>query len=257
MARRKNPEEGDYSGIAERIVPAADAEPHVKVLVYGRNGKGKTRFGATGPNPLIIDINEKGTRSVRRSNAEVMPVKTWQDIGNTYWFLKHGDHEYETVVIDTLTSMHALCLRFVMKDNARLDPSKEPDTPSKRDWGRAGKLMERWLYAYRNLPMHVIFLAQERVLREEETGEVELVTVDLPAGARSMALGSVEVIGRVFRRERRTKRGKKKISTWETLMLVGDHELYDSKDRTGALPRIMRQPTMEQIIEASLSDEEE
>jgi hypothetical protein len=48
--------------VKKRIVPVEEAEPYLRVLLYGRNKQGKTRTAVAAPNPLIIDINEHGTR---------------------------------------------------------------------------------------------------------------------------------------------------------------------------------------------------
>jgi hypothetical protein len=250
MARRKAL---DPDAIESRIVPFSEAQPHVKVLVYGRNGAGKTRFAATAPNVLIIDINEKGTRSARRYPGHVLPITHWEDIGGAYWYLRKGDHEFKSVAIDTLTTMQDACMRYVLKEQADLDPTKDPSMPSKRDWGKTSQLMKRWMLQFRNLPMNVIFLAQERTIEDEDSGEITLHTCDLPAGARGTALGSVEVIGRLYQREVKLKKNRAK---WETRMLVGPHDAYDTKDRTGSLGRIVRNPSVPGIIEASFDEED-
>src|SRR5688500_8083064 len=83
--------------IQKGIVPVSEANPHVKVLVYGRNGKGKTRIAvsrgtgkaAQKKSTLVLDVNEKGTRSVRSyPNAFVYQVKSWDELTYAYWYLK-------------------------------------------------------------------------------------------------------------------------------------------------------------------------
>jgi hypothetical protein len=69
----------------------------------------------------------------------------------------------------------------------------------------------------------------------------------------------VDIIGRIYQKERRvgTKKGKEK-TKWETRMLVGPHDDYTTKDRTGALGRIVVEPTIPQILQvAGLNGEDE
>lgn len=241
--------------VADRIVGVDEANPWVRILVYGRNGKGKTRFAASAPKVLIIDINEKGTRSARDfKDAKVVHVENWYDIAAIYWYLKKGDHPFQSVAIDTLTAMQALCMDQVLYEGYERDSTKDPKTPSKRDWGTTGTMMGEELLKFRNLPMNVIFTAQERVTGDPEEGEPLLVTVDLPAGARGKALGAVEVIGRMYKKEVKNKKTRK--SKWEFRMLVGDHEDYDTKDRTYSLGRILREPTVPKVIAASIQQED-
>lgn len=238
--------------ILDQAVSVDEADPYAKILVYGKNGAGKTRLAASAPNCLILDINERGTRSAKGSGAKVWSVSKWTDIGEVYWALKAGDHGYESVAIDTLTAMQNLAMRFVMGEAEERDPNRESGMPDKRTYGRAGELMKTQLLQYRNLPMHVVFTAQERVITDEDTGETVFHTADMPAGSRSTALGCVGIIGRLFTREVkiRNKQTKKVTTKWADHMLVGPSEEYDTKDRTGNLGRVVKDPTIPKIINA-------
>lgn len=238
--------------IEKRIVSVDIADPYVKIMVYGRNGAGKTRFSASAPKVIIGDINEEGTRSAKGSGAKKFPINRWTDIGDLYWYLKAGDHAFESVALDTLTAMNRLCLKMVLGEAEDRDPNREIGLPDRRAYGRAGELMREQLLAFRNLPMHVIFTAQERVIKDEDTDEPVLHTPDLPAGSRGVAMGSVGIIGRVFQKEVKfRKKGTKEIQTrWEDRLLVGPHEEFDTKDRTYNLGTVVRRPTMPLIIDA-------
>lgn len=225
-----------------------DASPYVKILVYGRNGAGKTRFAASAPKCLIIDINESGTESTIGSGADVFHAKKWEDIVYAYWFLKQGDHKYESVALDTLTQMQAMCMSHVLKEAADRDPNRDPKLPVQRDWNKITELIRPQILNFKNLPMHVIFTAQERPVTNEE-GEVEEIGIDMSRANRGNATGAANIIGRLYKREVRVagKKGKE-IKKWETRMLVGPHDEYITKDRSNALGRIMRNPTVPEII---------
>lgn len=243
------------------VVPVGDATPWVKILVYGRSKHGKTRFAASGPSTLVVDVNEKGTKSIRSyPGCYVYPVSKWEQLSWVYWYLREGNHEYQTVVIDTLTQAQSLCMRQVLREAEDRDPNRPPSMPRRQDWGQSGELMKDMIFKYRNLPMHVVFVCQERVDRgsDEDEETTNRRVPDLPAGPRAAALAAVELIGRVYQREvRAVKKGaRKESSKWETRMLVGAHEDYDTGNRVGyALPRIMRNPTMQDIIDASTDKE--
>lgn len=255
MARKKRKRKLKSSQVASRIKPVGEANPHVKILVYGRNGKGKTRFAASAPNVLIADVNERGTRSARSyKGAKVFPIDNWFDLPALYWYLKKGDHPYESVAIDTLTALQALCMEQVLYEGYERDSTRDPKTPTQRDWGKTANLMKEEILKFRNLPMNVIFTAQERITGDPEEGEPTLITADLPNGARGPALGAVEVIGRMYKKPLKAK--GKRLNKWEFRMLVGDHEEFDTKDRTFSLGRILREPTVPKIIKASVDEEE-
>lgn len=244
--------------VSSHIVPVSEAEPHIKILVYGRNGMGKTRFACTAPRPLVIDIQEKGTKSVRDyPGVDVIKVAKWSEIVWAYWFLRAGNHEYDSVVIDTITGMQNVCMVQVLKESEDRDPLKDPKTASQRDWGKLAQLMKEQLLNFRNLPMHVIYTAQERIQSNEEEETVERVP-DLSPGSRATATACVDIIGRVYKKEVRTvnKKTKKEVSRWQVRMLVGPHDDYVTKDRTGSLGRIMSEPTVPKILEAMNGQED-
>lgn len=245
----------------KKIVHVRDANLQCKVLVYGRNGHGKTRFAASGPNTIILDVNEKGTRSVRTYDAHLMPIESWEELTFAYWMLKEGDHDFKTVVIDTLTQAQHMCMRHILKEAEDRDPNRPASMPRRQDWGQLGELMKPLMLNFRNLPMNVVFVCQERVDKgsDEDDEATNRRVPDLSPSVRGVAMGSVEVMGRIYKRKVRSvdKSKKKETVKWQTRMLVGPHEDYETKDRTGKLGTIIVEPTMQDIINASFNMEEE
>lgn len=251
MARTKD--RGGIEAVVKRIRSVDDVDPWAKVLVFGHNGSGKTRFAASAPKCLILDINEMGTRSAVGSGARMIEINAWEEVGHIFWYLKAGDHPYESVAIDTITSMHNLAMRFVLGEQDDRDPSRMRDTPDKRTWGRSGELTKSMIWAFRNLPMHVVLTAQVRSIVDQDTQEVLDTTVDLPAGARGSATGAVGVLGYLEPKESKVReRATRKITTkWIDTMLVGPHRDYSClKDRTNTLGPLCKRPTMPKVIEA-------
>lgn len=245
--------------IEKRIVPIEEADPYLKILVYGRHGSQKTRFAATAPDVIIIDINEKGTRSARTTHgAKVLQTKTWEDVVHAYWFLATTDHPYQSVAIDGLTAMQNLCMKTVLGEAEDRDPNRPPQMPDRRAWGQLAERMKQQILDFRNLEMHVIFTALERKMGDEDEGEDISYVPDMSPGSRGFALAGVDVIGRMYMKEVRTgKKGKKEKHIWEPRMYVGPHDQFETKDRTGSLGQIVRNPTVPKVIEAAFSSEEE
>lgn len=238
--------------VARKIRPVDDIDPYTKTLVYGPNNAGKTRFAATAPDVLIIDTNEMGTSSARGSGARVVVIEMWEEFADAYWLLKRGKHKYKSVAVDGLTGLQNLCMEFVLVEKERRDPTVERSQPTMRDYGRTARLMTGMLLAYRNLPMHIIFTGKDRIIREEETGIIQEITVDLPAGARGPVMDAVGVIGYLKPRVLRVG-GKRR---WVDQMYTDRHKTYRTKDRTNKLG-LVTQPTMSKVIEAWDVDQEE
>lgn len=237
--------------VRKRIVPLSEADPHLKILVYGLNGQGKTRFGGSGPKPFVLDCNEHGTKSIRSQPGDVFFADTWEDVVFCYWFLKQGGHEYETLVVDTLSQMQNLCSAFVLKEMAR-DGLTDPKQASQREWGKIKNYMGPQLLDFRNLPMHVVFLAQERKVDNDDEERSEKVP-NLSPGVRAFAMDSVDIIGRMknrpFRRANTDK--KKEVVEWHNVLFTGETDDYITKDRDRYIPRgFMIDPTIPKIVDA-------
>lgn len=226
----------------KRIKPVGESFKYLKLLAYGQNGKGKTRLGASGPrNVVIVDCNEKGGLSVRNfEGVDIFPIETWSDIDLAYWYLHGGNHGYETVVIDTETSLAALAMKFVLGDEASRDPTRDPMVPDKRSWGKVGELMKTQILQFRNLPMHVVFLAQERRGFTDDDEEAPEVFPDVSPSIRTTLTAAVDIIGRMYVREVVDK-GDSKKSAVEYRMHIGPSERFITKDRSeSGLPNVIR-----------------
>ena len=65
------------------------------------------------------------------------------------------------------------------------------------------------------------------------------------------------IIGYMWQGKVKKKEGKKTKDVYVPKMLVGPHEKYKTKDRTGLLGSVMVSPTMDQVIEANNQTEDE
>jgi hypothetical protein len=253
--------------IASRIRSVDDQDPWVNVLVYGPNGSGKTRFIASGPKALIIDIREDGTRSTVGSGAKYLTVRNWEDIGHAYWLLKsllaRGKCPWQTVGLDTISAMQNLAMSFVLGEAEDRDPSREKGMPDKRTYGRAGELMKGMMLAFKDLPMHTVYTAQMRRITDDDTGQVLEYAVDLPAGSRGTATGCASVVGFMQRkpgkvRNPRTRKIEKRmISVTRTEPTDAEGEYPSLKDRTNRLAPVERNLSMPKVIEAWENREEQ
>lgn len=232
----------DRIGDAKSRIKSPSEFDYLKMLVYGQNGKGKTRFGASGPKPLVIDCNERGSMSIRNfKDAQVFPVEFFPDIDMVYWYLHSGQHEHETVVIDTVTSLAQLCMKFVLGDESSRDPTHDPNMPGKREWGKVGELMRTVILNFRNLDMNVVFLAQERRgFTDDDDDDAPEIFPEVSPSVRTALTASVDIIGRVFVKEVVQKKGGKKQAVPSYRMLIGASERYVTKDRSEAgLPPVL------------------
>lgn len=234
------------SDAAKRIHSVKDVDPYLKFCLYGRNKLGKTKFACSSNlKTLVIDCNEKGFASVRKQpNVDVYELARWEELDPIYWHLRHGKHDYKVLVIDTVTMLMSIGIKWVLKDDYDRDMSRDPLTPDRRVYLKNGEIMKDAIIKFRNLPMHVFFNAQEKVTAEEnEEGETELtVHPELSPAPRSVLLSAVNVIGRIYAREVEVKKGTGTVKRMERRILLGTHPKYVTGNRFDELKAIERLP---------------
>lgn len=262
MARATSKPTRDISKITERvekkIIRANDMNDPTRMVVYARPKVGKTRLAASAPGVLLVDVKERGVKSVRRDyNPHVLPVTTWLEIDDIFWYLQEANHSWETVAIDGVTGMQTLCMNFVLGEAFALDASRDPDMPTRQAWGKVGQLMRTQITNFSNLPMNVVFTALTRVNREsggeddegDLGGDVMLGPAVSPSVANHLE-AAVDIIGYLLKRQVvvKQKGGARKRVTRRRLILEGS-ERYLVGDRTGMLPAFVDAPDLTDLFD--------
>lgn len=258
--------------VRSRIKRASQYAQNQNVLIYGRPGAKKTRFCATAPEVLIIDVNEEGTDSVRRDiDPMTIRVYNWEDFRDIYWFAHEGNHEFESFAIDGVTALQILCMRFVLGERHDMDSSRDPDMPNRPAWGKVGKLMSDEITNWRNLPYNVIFTATERSREIEDEGGADsddevgrIIGPNVSPTVASSLEQAVGTIGRMVKREVRVKtkvkKGDKKVIRTRrevrSRLLVADSERYVSKDRNGVFGEFIDAPDFAEMLKLIYQKEE-
>lgn len=251
---KKQQSDGD---IESRITPVGEAEDHQKWLVYGRSGTGKTTLLATAPKPiLLLDPGEKGTKSIKkRQGIDRLSLDQWDDFEQAYWYLEgKGSEKYKTVAVDTVTKLQDLAMSKVNPDGGQM---------AKNKWGEVSSLLKSWIILYRDLPMNVIFTAQDRErdsedIEDEGTILPEVGPWTMPSVAKTLN-AAVDVIGNTFIREREVivkdaKGGTKAKTIAEFCLRIGPHARYVTKfrvDREGTeivVPPFIISPTFDKLV---------
>lgn len=254
----KKKKEKDLEKIADRVKKgihrASDLEDPFKILVYARPKIGKTRLVSTLPQVLVLDINERGTKSVKRDlDPSVYRVSRLTELDDIYWFLKSGDHEFLSWAIDGVTGLQALALRFVMGDEAERDASKDPHMPSKQIWGKANELVKEYITNYSQLPMHGAFTALERSRASGDDADDDDYTVVLgPAvspGVANHLEAAVDTIGRLTTKEVVVKKGEKKVKVKRTTLWFGPSERFIGGERDGIFTDKVVNPNLAKMIQ--------
>jgi hypothetical protein len=233
--------------------------------VYSPNKKGKTSFGVSAgiDNTLVLDP-EHGTDWMVRRRPHVWPIGQWEDMDDAYKFLRLGNHPYTWVNVDGLTKIHNYALRFIMKLGEERDLSRRPGIIDRQDHNKAGELSKGMVTNFFNLPMNVVFTAQEKIdkgtsVEEDEDAEeaASMIVPDLPPGVRGAVNAAVEVIGRLYvvKVKVRTK-DQEIVERNQRRLWIGPHPRYATGGRSEyELPDMLKNPTIPKLVKLMMEGE--
>ena len=255
----------DYSAIAAKKIRKPGERPP-RLLIYGRNKQGKTTFSATAPGKVLFLDPEGGAEFVTNDNVDLWPVERWEDVSEALAYLKAGDHDYSWVVVDGLTRVANMSLKFVMAQQEERDLDRIPGFVQMKDYGKSGELMKGMLFAFHALPIGVIYTAQDRMEslsfddsedEDSETAEMRFVP-DLPKGVRSSVNAIVDVIGRIYTVRVEGMRNGQPISGTQRRLWVSPSERYDTGYRSKSkLPSYVKAPTVPKLVALIRGEEKE
>lgn len=225
-------------GSTLRVRKTSDiGQQYLKLLTYGYSGVGKTYFAGTATKPLIISC-ESGLLTLRGKDIDCFEIKEWEDVEKAFVFLRAGGHEYETVVLDSLTELQKkLCDKLIEgKDKLTIG-----------DWGLVIDKIRRLVRHFRDLPMNVVIIALADQTKDDETGRVYTVPSLNGKALPNELAAYFDVVLYQF--------AKKTDTGTEYLALTHGEERCVAKDRSGMLPAIMV-PDFETIHKAVFTTKE-
>lgn len=258
----------DYSKIAaQRIrMPETDQPRMPRLLVYGRNKKGKTRFGNTAPDVLHIDPDDQPS-----ALRPTWPINRWEDLNEVYLYLRDGKHPYRWVNLDGVTKIYSYAMRWVMRqsDERAKAMDKQPERKGIQHYGRANEIFETMLHNFHSLrDIGIVITAQEKMVGvselDDNTDDEDFTPtsyqyiVALPKGARAPLNAMVDLTGRIYvvrgEFERRVKRnGNVEVEeyTKQRRLLIGVDDMYETGYRSDfTLPDIINDPTVNKVVRA-------
>jgi AAA domain len=250
--------------VRDGIKRASDIDDFSRICIYGRSGAGKTRLAATAPNVLLIDINDKGTKSTKRgSNPFVYPVEYWSEVSDVYWYLQSMEHDFATYALDNITSLQSLCMKFVLGDEASRDASKDPDMPRGPVWQKVVELMKTQITNYRNLPMNGVFVAQQQRKMigddDDELGGSLYISPACSPKISEALEAAVDVIGYLVKREVNVKKKgtDKVLRTVRRSRLITDEvsERFLTKDRENLYGTHVDNPDLSEMFALARREE--
>jgi len=205
----------------------------IKALLYGKSGTGKTSTALTlKPSTTLILSAESGLLPLAGKDYAVWEIESFDDMGESYKRLLNPElqSKFKVIFVDSLSEINELCKEKIVKiDRPGLgkDLGKSyDDLLQMQDYQLLQVRMTRMIRAFRDLPFHIIFTALEDNIKDERTGEIQVV----PSINGKLATNVAGFFDEVFRQSTKEIDGK-----LQYLFTTGKVEKAIAKDRSGAL----------------------
>ena len=246
------------AGLPVRTVQ--ERSPFLNIMIYGASGTGKTILtGSADAVPemrpvLFVDI-EGGTESLRSTYPEVETVRvtTWKEMQAVYNVLHSGKHDYRTVVLDSLTEIQKFNMYNIMQEvfTAKGDSGKvDIDVPSMREWGKNLEQIRKFVRAFRDLQMHTLFTALERIDKDDRTG-MTTIRPSLSGKMSEEVAAFLDIVMYYYVKEVRENDETKT----QRLLLTRKTAQHTAKDRSGKLPVVIQEPSMAKLYQLMYGQE--
>lgn len=217
------------NGASFTITKAGRSDRWLKGMIYGNYGTGKTTLTASADDVesmrdvLYIDAEAGDMSLVDRPDLDRIGISSYAQMARIFEFLRihcrlrdandldqlrqleakvrsvpveqiKNPRRYRTVVIDSISELHKYCmyqLLGVRIGDRALDV--EPDSPEFKEWGQASEMVRLMVRSFRDLPMHVLFVASETVVEDEK--KRQLRRPNLPGKLGAEVQGFLDIVG--------------------------------------------------------------
>lgn len=166
----------------------------LKALFFGPSKSGKTTLAGTAPKALFLDT-EGGTMSIRDKDVDIFPIRRWQDMEDAVETLIREKHQWESVVLDSVTLLQEVAGDHVGLMGAIIASDQDPRSA----YGNIGAMIRHKILQLNHLPINVIITAQlrERDGQDIEAGQYPL-TPDVTPSILKTLMAAPDVIGRTY-----------------------------------------------------------
>lgn len=193
------------------------------VLLYGPTKIGKSTWCSHAPDALFL-ATEPGLNSLE---VYQVSITTWEELLSACAAIARGDHQFKTIIIDTIDNAWRMCADFICRQH---NVTHEADLPYGKGFQLISTEFHRVITKLACLPygLYMISHAQETEV-ETRTGKYNKTVPTLPERARRIVLGLVDMVLFCDLEPGASDEPQR-------VMRTKPNRYYEAGDRTGRLP---------------------
>jgi len=148
------------------------------IIIYGPSGVGKTVLAGGAPNATFLST-ETGVVAAQRAGhqAGLIYAPTWEHVvaGLKLADEKLGPEDW--LVVDSVTKMQQLLIRWILKENNKRNASRDLDIPAVKDHQKWQNAFARFIQRIIDAPYNSIMVATSMIKDDEEGDEIVLPNI--------------------------------------------------------------------------------
>lgn len=164
---------------------------HVKVMLYGQPGLGKTSTAFTAANVLLLDCDNGAYRSGFRKDT--VQVEAWSDIANIAADDLQG---YDTVAIDTVGRLLDFLAADIIKGNPKMGYN---GALSLQGYGQLKSQFAQWIKRLTTMGKDIVMIAHDK---EDKRGDEVAIRPDIQGGSYGEVFKIADAVGYMYMSEK-------------------------------------------------------